>query len=342
MQPRRILISRPDRLGDLVITTALVTALKRLLPDVRIALLIQPAFRSLVEDNPLIDAVLSVQDGSDAAMETEIRTFAADVSLHAHPNITVARACRRAAIPMRIGYVIEADQLTHALPDQRREGTRHEIDYLGDLLLPLALKINAAHLQPTLSGQPLPPDLGVHPPYAVFHLGAHATKATVPPDVFAAVAETVTASLNLSVCLIGVAGEFPKNAAFVKSSARADRIHNLCGRLNPAQTFELLRTATFFLGRDSGPAHLAAVAGIRTYCFMPATRADISIARWKPIGPRVTVLGPQGKARPWERTEAANRRVFRGINPSAVAALIAQEIARERPSPALSSSAESG
>jgi heptosyltransferase III len=37
---------------------------------------------------------------------------------------------------------------------------------------------------------------------------------------------------------------------------------NLCGRLTPRESAAAMRNALFFVGHDSGPLHLAAVAGV--------------------------------------------------------------------------------
>ena len=47
-----------------------------------------------------------------------------------------------------------------------------------------------------------------------------------------------------------------------------------------------LKLASAFVGNDSGPGHLASILGVPTVSIFGPTDA----ARWKPIGPRVTVL----------------------------------------------------
>lgn len=65
------------------------------------------------------------------------------------------------------------------------------------------------------------------------------------------------------------------------ASAWRGKVVNLCGELTPRQTAAALRGAELFLGPDSGPMHLAAVAGVPcTIVFAARTKPGI----WYPIG----------------------------------------------------------
>ncbi len=60
----------------------------------------------------------------------------------------------------------------------------------------------------------------------------------------------------------------------------------------PANYVELLnelRTASHFIGNDSGPSHLAAMIGVPTVVLFGPSNPTI----WKPLGPRVQVLQKQ-------------------------------------------------
>jgi len=50
--------------------------------------------------------------------------------------------------------------------------------------------------------------------------------------------------------------------------------------------FDAYAGAARYIGNDSGPSHLAAIVGIPTLCLFGPTDP----ARWRPLGPAVTVL----------------------------------------------------
>jgi heptosyltransferase-3 len=59
----------------------------------------------------------------------------------------------------------------------------------------------------------------------------------------------------------------------------------------PAALARWLATAAVFVGNDSGPSHLAAMLAVPTVAIFGPTVASI----WAPVGPHVTVLGGEGR-----------------------------------------------
>lgn len=64
--PRRILIIRRDNIGDLILTTPLITALRRALPDAYLAALVTSYNASVLEGNPALNAVHIYTKGKHA------------------------------------------------------------------------------------------------------------------------------------------------------------------------------------------------------------------------------------------------------------------------------------
>jgi ADP-heptose:LPS heptosyltransferase len=70
---------------------------------------------------------------------------------------------------------------------------------------------------------------------------------------------------------------------------------NLAGKTTIAQLFELLRTASLFIGNNSGPMHMASALGIPIVTFS----GGIPMTRWGPAGhSRNVVLGTDKRCKP--------------------------------------------
>jgi heptosyltransferase III len=65
---------------------------------------------------------------------------------------------------------------------------------------------------------------------------------------------------NLALVFFGSADEFDRSSKL--AAAWSGPRLNLCGRLTPRETAAAMRKALFFVGHDSGPLHLAAIAGL--------------------------------------------------------------------------------
>ena len=71
------------------------------------------------------------------------------------------------------------------------------------------------------------------------------------------------------------------------------------GKYDVQETAGLIKKCDLFIGNDSGPAHIAGALGIETYVIFGATR----IAKNKPLGPHVTVIRAPLPCSPCQYTE---------------------------------------
>jgi len=82
----RILFIRLRSMGDCLLLTAPIRALKAQFPAFRITILVQPAFVDCFDGNPDVDEVLSAPDKWSFAARLLTRRFDAIVNLHGGPT----------------------------------------------------------------------------------------------------------------------------------------------------------------------------------------------------------------------------------------------------------------
>lgn len=318
-----LLLSRPDRLGDVVLTTPLVGALRATPGVQRIVFLGRETWRPLVEQ--AVDTYLAIED---PATLSRLQSLRMDASLHLNPHRTAAKLARAAGIPRRIGYLSDGDDLTEAIPDPRPLGKVHETAAGWELVKRLGLALPVAPGRPAVAVAARPdltPKLGA--PVLAVHVGASPGKARLPESLLHAVAAAWLQKPGARVVWLGDTNEYTI-ASRMQSGLDPDRSIMACGKLTLPELAGVAGAATVFLGRDSGPAHLAAAAGGNVVVVIPAARADMSVIRWRPPGDRVTVIECDGRARWWEKTERASTRLLAALSPSCV--ISAVEAAAER------------
>jgi len=291
----RILAVRPDNLGDVVLLTPALRALRAAAPArARLDLLATPAGAAV---GPLLDSVDEVVEvpsvsWQDAAGETFdpqaqlalIRRLAAggyDLAViftsSSQSPWPAAFVCACAGIPIRAGASREfgGSLLTHwtdALP----EGL-HQADRALALLSRFGVPTDQADRRLELR---LPPDastaarreLGAFPagaPYAVLLPGASCPSRRYPAHRFAVVAELL-AGAGLRVVVAGTAREAelveqvragadrtPSGPADPSSAGEASPSVGLAGSLTVPELAALLRGAAVVVTNNSGGAHLA-------------------------------------------------------------------------------------
>jgi heptosyltransferase-2 len=107
----RILVVQSGFLGDVVLTTPLLAALRRRAPTARLAMLVTPAAAPLVVRHPALDEVV-VDDKRGAGrgitgvlrLAAQLRRHRFTTAIAAHKSIRTALALRAAGIPRRIGF----------------------------------------------------------------------------------------------------------------------------------------------------------------------------------------------------------------------------------------------
>ena len=138
----RILITRTDRIGDLVLTTPLFKALREKFPKAWIATVVFLEHREIVQGNPYLDEVILYdKKGNERGLwgqfrfSQKLRSKKFDAVVHGHGTNRMHLAAWLAGIPMRIGYERRAPwALTHVHPYNKKEGKKQEAEYLFELL----------------------------------------------------------------------------------------------------------------------------------------------------------------------------------------------------------------
>ena len=135
LETPRILLVRPDHLGDLILTTPVFQALKQQAPDTHTFVMVGPWSREVIERHTDIDRILTCpfpgfQRLAQKALAPYILLFKTakqlqrehfDVGINLRPDFWWGAALLYLArIPRRVGYALEPGKpfLTHALPFQ--------------------------------------------------------------------------------------------------------------------------------------------------------------------------------------------------------------------------------
>lgn len=138
-----ILLIRLRLIGDVVFTTPIPRALKRVFPDAHVTYLVEPAASPVVAHNPFVDDVIIVPRRrgvqrvlDDAALGWRLRRGGYDlvIDLHGGPRSSWLAFATRAS--QRIGYAIKGRSwmYTTAVPRARELRARHSVVNQWDLL----------------------------------------------------------------------------------------------------------------------------------------------------------------------------------------------------------------
>lgn len=286
---RRLLVLRPDHLGDLLFATPALRRLRAALPEAEIVALVGPWGAPVLARNPAVTSLITWDipwfnrrarrhptmpylSAVQLARILDERRFDAALDLR-FDFWWGALAAQLAGVPRRVGYAVPevAPFLTESVP---YVGCRHEVErnlalagalvgrelVAGDedrLEFPVRPE-EADEAEALLAGEGVragEPILAVHP-------GAGSALKLWTPEGFAAVADTLADRLSARVILTGSAAERDL-AATVAERARL-RMISVAGRTSLGALAAIFRRARLVVGTDSGPLHLAVAVGAPT------------------------------------------------------------------------------
>lgn len=302
--PRRILVIRLDRLGDVVLSTPVLGVLRKQFPHAFIAMMVRAACRDVVEGHPAVNEVIvyekeSTHRGIFATLgfARKLRRYEFDTALVLHPTNRSHWIAYLAGIPNRVGFNRKSSWLlTRRLPHEKQEGKKHEAAYTLEMLQ--AFGITPPPPEPSIAVKPqaerqvavLLKQAGINPQerLVAVHPSASCVSKRWMPDRFAQVADRLVESCHVRICLI--AGEEDVPYATAAASAMRQPVLNLASRLTVAELAALLKRCSLLLSNDSGPVHVAAALGTPVVDIFGRNQEGLSPLRWGPIGEGHTVL----------------------------------------------------
>ncbi|MCA9405139.1 MAG: lipopolysaccharide heptosyltransferase II [Candidatus Omnitrophica bacterium] len=308
---KKILVVRTDRVGDVVLTTPALSALRKAYPYAKIGLLVAPLTYDLVSKNKDLNKVLvDDREGQHKGLfgflklVKKIKKQNYDVAVIFHTKKRTNLLCFLAGIPRRIGYKNKkfGRLLTDPIEDTRHHGKKHEVEYCLDVLKPLGVTSSECRLNVSVHedaeewlNQFLAQNhISADDKIIAIHPGASDPAKQWPEHCFAELIDRLYESRDVKIVLLGSAN-IRHVSREVKSLTRHPAIE-LTGLTSMAQLISLLKHSSILVSNDSGPVHIAAAVGTPVVSIFTRNLPGINPERWRPLGDRHQVICVSEKA----------------------------------------------
>lgn len=148
MELTRIILSRTDSIGDVMLTLPVAGVLKKNFPKIEILFLGSNYTRNIVEASKHIDKFIDwdeIQNCEKTEQIEKIKALQADVIIHIFPVSKIAHLAKKANIPIRIG---STGRLYHyytcnkLVPISRKKSDLHETELNLKLLNPILKNVD--------------------------------------------------------------------------------------------------------------------------------------------------------------------------------------------------------
>ena len=296
MAPQNILVIKLRYLGDVLLATPTLHALKAAYPMARLTALVNRGTEEILSGNPDVDEILSLERGTildQCRFVADVRHRRFDMVVDLTDGDRAALLSRISGAPIRIGFNAEQRWTGRCYTTVvHGEAGAHRIE--RDLAALIPLKIPATDRIPRLwltnedeaGAEELLAKLAIatDKPLVVIQPGARYWFKAWPTERFAELADRLIERFGCQV-LVGGSQQEAEVTQLVVRKAKG-RLVSIAG-LSPIRTLAaLLKRAALFVGNDSGAMHIATAVGTPVVAlFGPSNPAE-----WGPRGGPAEVI----------------------------------------------------
>lgn len=282
IHPRKILIVRPDRLGDLILSLPVAETLKQNLPETAIHYLASPHTAPIAPmvdyvNGWLIDGDINGKKLSPSNLATKIRKARYDCIIELKPSWRTAAAGFFSGVKMRIGTSRRFYSFFYSdrISIHRKSSGYHQTDLELRHLEPFDFKdcitrpgVNVTDNGLARAGNLFDMD---RKPFVVIHPGSGGSAPNWPMEHYRKL--TVLIKENMK-CEVVITDRKPDLLGF-------DGCIDLGGKTDLETLAGVLSRARVFISGSTGPLHLADALGTPCVSFF-LSRPDIGPERWGP------------------------------------------------------------
>jgi heptosyltransferase II len=302
---KRVVVRGTNWVGDSVMTLPALRALRRVLPEAKITLVVRPSAKGIFADVDFVNEILVYDRRNIWAVVPQIKEWRRrqfDLAVLFQNAFEAALIPFLAGVPLRLGYATEARQalLTHplALPEWR--SSRHEVFYYLFLITALEQLLFGtseicetdpdASLQISETRKSEAENLlracgvGEGQPVVALCPGSINSRAKRwPAEAYASLADRLIDSQR-QVLLIGSADEADVTREVTSRMKQQPIV--LTGKTSLDQITAVLSLVDLVVTNDTGPAHIAAALGRPTLVIFGPTNPLTT----RPFAPEAEIL----------------------------------------------------
>ncbi|SLM28745.1 Lipopolysaccharide heptosyltransferase II [Desulfamplus magnetovallimortis] len=279
--PSKILIRAANWVGDAIMTTPVIRAIRKHYPSAHISLLAKPWVIPVFEHNPHVDEIIVYEnDGrhkkgwGTICLARDLRKYRFDIAILMQNAFEAALITFLAGIPVRIGYNTDGRTLllNPSIKMDKKLKKGHLIDYYRGILKGASIADNGGYQELFVTdnerakAKRFLEDNGIAD-YAgtgraeqpVIGLNPGATGGTAKrwfPQRYAELARKLSDCFNVKILLFGGPGD-EALGDFINSCSGNVCI-NLAGHTSLRDAFALIEKCSLFITNDSGLMHVAA------------------------------------------------------------------------------------
>jgi len=295
-------VVRTDRIGDVILSTPVLEALKRCYFQSWVTMMVSPYTKDLLKHNPWVDEIMTdEQTGFKGffGLVKSLRKKKFDCAILLRPTLRWALLLFLSGIRVRIGtgYRVYQFLFNCKIYEHRKTIEKHELEYNLSMLSPLGISGEGLKPQIYLSAEEETTSQKIFDGLQIkendlkiiIHPGSGNSSLNYPLEKFARLADKLIEEFSAKIILTGNRNEV-ESSEMIKSWMRNQPV-DLTDKTDLRQLSSLLKGANLLISNSTGPMHMAVALGTPVIAlFSPLFVA--SPKRWGPFGDKSEVVMP--------------------------------------------------
>ena len=298
---KKIIISRPDAIGDVLLTLPMCGLIKKYYPEIKIAFIGRTYTEAIINCCEHVDEFINADElfkqNTTAAIDT-LKKINADAIIHVFPNKQLASVAKQAKIKIRIGTTNRLFHWTTVnafVKLSRKNSDLHEsqlnIKLFSAIGINVIPELNELH---QYLGFTKIPELNSE--YAHW-IDSSKINVILHPKSNASAREWSLENFNALIQLLPPAkfqlfiSGTDKEKAILNSwlEQLPSHVQDITGKLNLPQFIAFIAKANYLVAASTGPLHIASSLGIGAIGIYPPIK-PMHPGRWQPIGKNAKAL----------------------------------------------------
>lgn len=297
----KILISRTDNIGDVILTLPMAGLIKEKFPQAKIYFIAKNYTKDVVATCQHMDEFINyskLETHSETEQVEYIKSLGLDLVIHVYPNQRFAKACAKAKVRYRLGTMNRWWHLFYCniLPRVARKRSKlHEAELNFALIKrfiknPYALSdihklygFKKPALLENVKNFVSPDKFNI-----ILHPLSFGSAREWGQANFKAFIEKLLESGRYNVILTGTQKEADQFKDTLLTPFK-DKIQDTTGKLTLEELVSLISHADGIVAASTGPLHIGAMAGINALGLFIA-KPPMHPGRWKALGPRAEYM----------------------------------------------------
>ena len=315
-----IIITRTDRLGDVILTLPLITEVKKIFKNAKVIFFVKKYTKELLTGYDGIDEIITEDDA--VAFTDKYKLFKEkdpDLVINVKPEFDLALIFFLLGTKYRIGtgYRWYSFLYNCKVYQHRKTSDKHESDLNLNLISAFFNDVGTDKKfyfrytredEIELNKKLKEFKLSQEDKYIILHPGSGGSAKDIPVEKFSEFTDLITQEFcDHRIVITGLENEKALAEEIIKNSEEANRrfIIDLTGKLSLKELMILIDHSELFISNSTGPIHIAGALNKKIIGFYPNEK-HMSEVRWGPLGNKRIIIKPAINSNDMNRINAAD------------------------------------